>query len=1205
MWEIDRFELAYFDGKKNKWQLFGECSEHDLGSVKNEMYSYHRSLIQKLLEMIREHINKIASSNGLNFTIKNTDNVGTKVTIKQEELEKIKEIIESFSNTILSYIDEEGLTETSKKDIRAFFEELHKHLVNGNGIDYEYSFTKKQHLFDLMSLLPIEKTWDTLGIPYLENLGFQIDEDVNYKRISFIPEEETNNDKFAKSLKTLGYGVKLQLLENTGNDPIEGDYYDYCCGDMQGEEIKQYKVYGCIVDSIQKAVYRIDNVHEMNIITYPIFVLNSIHYIHIYINHYDNGKDGNKLLSLRNDWQGVHGKFDWPSKRQFFKSLIEQISIFTFQDRILYIIRHPENYNNLDLQDDECIKEMFEDNIACIFPDKDNKGVQNTQDKFLIQDDSCDIEIGYSKPPWWKEQTDEFSKYQIALVGNHQWRWLQFTVDELREIIKHGSIAAMTAIIARNLSHNIGSHVLSRWINTLNKLLEIKKVDKLKNITDRENYDQIVEEIGQDKFIRLLPELYKSLERSKPLFQYIQHRMDFIATVATSTPSSEMTMDFKKDVLNPFTDKERNKVILENIAASEGFNNIIFEENDITLPENCKRVSIPNGIIGTHAIYSILENFIRNAAKHYKGEEKGNELKIGIELKIPNRVKLNGKPKNGNEKQKKWKFDYISNVLNIKEDENDKNKQTYMLTKGEQGKIKSLFDKEEDKKALERFFYIHERYIKLRIWDVREGSCNAKVLEDLRGFLNRKGVKSKGRLVNEDGVINSDGWGIKEMVVSSNFLRKNSPEKLIGDLDGNEPSVMEIICNDDPDEISCKNDETTKCNKTCHRSDNHKDRLGIRLYLRRPKDMCIISEEKVAIDKDKFEIEYRKDVKVDKDKRLTEDIPHRLLFVNKSKKKYYEEDPMAPMRIMTYKNNVNNVKNVDDKFYLERYEEFIKELGGYVNGKELPKLSYCGGGQEFEVEYDNNKNLIKNIDNLSDYANNKNKDNIILFYYHADEPEERENVLNLLKNEKYFQPVSGKYASIKSKLGTLPTDEWYERHFLLELIESVLTRVLIIDERVSDFADNEAFHDKSVREILENMRTDCLQMDNEDITYDSIQKELEKIKALNSQKNCTQGKTLSAYKYHFLVIHQGILDKIKKSNGDPTKLIEMIDHRWMVIDSGRGVPKELKESEEARFVETSALLKMLEEYDKHGLAQTLFSLRRPLINVKTKSKEEL
>ena len=82
------------------------------------------------------------------------------------------------------------------------------------------------------------------------------------------------------------------------------------------------------------------------------------------------------------------------------------------------------------------------------------------------------------------------------------------------------------------------------------------------------------------------------------------------------------------------------------------------------------------------------------------------------------------------------------------------------------------------------------------------------------------------------------------------------------------------------------------------------------------------------------------------------------------------------------------------------------------------------------------------------------------------------------------------------------------------------------------------------------------------------------------------------HKFHFVVIHQGVLEKLGKTDADNLlKNTAISGARWKVVDSGRGVPTALMK--EARFLEISTLLKFLNEYDKHGLVQNLFASRHP------------
>jgi hypothetical protein len=199
--------------------------------------------------------------------------------------------------------------------------------------------------------------------------------------------------------------------------------------------------------------------------------------------------------------------------------------------------------------------------------------------------------------------------------------------------------SAVASIMGRNMSHNIGSHVLSYWIK-------------------REQKDQA----------------------SRDLLSYLRNRMDFIAEIATTDqPAWSTTMLLCRDILTPFF---RQTALLDYLGRSEnvhftpcnelGCGDVheqhgllsfevyrgeeqIFgwrgwaEEYDRHTQETVKSaipccfdksrvnggqyvaydvtnfplpvsedipVTIPHSLTGLHAFYCILENFIRNSVKH-------------------------------------------------------------------------------------------------------------------------------------------------------------------------------------------------------------------------------------------------------------------------------------------------------------------------------------------------------------------------------------------------------------------------------------------------------------------------------------------------------------------------------------------------------------------------------------------------------------
>lgn len=237
--------------------------------------------------------------------------------------------------------------------------------------------------------------------------------------------------------------------------------------------------------------------------------------------------------------------------------------------------------------------------------------------------------------------------------------------------------SAKAAIMSRNMSHNLGSHVMFYIKQKLNNAKKIYDANVLADIcpvgnTTVNNND--VQALSEGKIE--LPFLV-GLGR---FMNYLQERQDYIATIATDYIPANSTISFKDfiyDELKPDLRYKRHKergsslsetsgtqpknLLMEYIAFSEGYDNsnkIVLKfgsftgDNPELEPKNNHNIypykkdtaelrsleelrdfniALPGGVIGRQAFFSIMENIIRNAAKHSGHRDDG---KIEIDLDV-------------------------------------------------------------------------------------------------------------------------------------------------------------------------------------------------------------------------------------------------------------------------------------------------------------------------------------------------------------------------------------------------------------------------------------------------------------------------------------------------------------------------------------------------------------------------------------------
>ena len=206
---------------------------------------------------------------------------------------------------------------------------------------------------------------------------------------------------------------------------------------------------------------------------------------------------------------------------------------------------------------------------------------------------------GLLERQYWKEQLDVWA---IVLPK------VLLALRREREALRR----AVTGIMGRNMSHNIGSHVLARYAS----------------------------KIGNDE-----PSHGTREDQRSDLLQYLQRRMDFLADVATSDEAfwlqslslreqiNHLNWETQIDRLNgrnpddkaelttgasgpaaaiakPAEKEQTKPVLLRFITGKEGLEATVkYCGADVYF-------ACPGGEVGVHALFVILENIIRNSARH-------------------------------------------------------------------------------------------------------------------------------------------------------------------------------------------------------------------------------------------------------------------------------------------------------------------------------------------------------------------------------------------------------------------------------------------------------------------------------------------------------------------------------------------------------------------------------------------------------------
>ena len=601
------------------------------------------------------------------------------------------------------------------------------------------------------------------------------------------------------------------------------------------------------------------------------------------------------------------------------------------------------------------------------------------------------------------------------------------------EILSHGTNAAMTAIMSRNFSHNIGSHVLS----TIDKryLLDTEDCRNTIKKTNGGNHK------CNDKVIKS-----ENIPQTMDFFSYLQKRMDLIARMVGGQYTGGEPMYFVGDVLNGFFKQdlllnhlvqdqrgfEKNKIQFkiclpedekEHIFTYRGEGTTVQDENNNQVikkwecdePVNDFLVSIPDGEIGCQAFYLFLESMMRNSAK-YGFNIDAETFQITIKL------------------------------------EESENKEFYKVTIGDNLSL-----------------------------------CNGELVEKMRG-------KIEEEIVDTKGVISTKNFGIAEMREACRFLIEPFGDKYPAHEHKGKKYPLGVDC---PASQTIHYSQTKEYNCHLNNSCNH---LAYTFNLMKPQMVAIVGKDddkENSYENKKYGIEpltlnqlkskkcayqfvlfYVNDKNKDDIMNTLVDndylLPFRLLLVGDS----ISVPNSLPKRRVIICNSkdisLNNIETDENakKFIISTYEAWIKNrwlknqcanlILAFDRDDNDPIFEKYSKIENINLLSDKVNWIVdraywckekKKFNNYTKYSKYNNEDNSECKYYIYENHSCDAKARQLLGKPEltYLHNTGEKDKKIFETLFSPPYQNSFTfKYFLLGLLEAALTKVIIIDERVSE-----------------------------------------------------------------------------------------------------------------------------------------------------------
>lgn len=162
---------------------------------------------------------------------------------------------------------------------------------------------------------------------------------------------------------------------------------------------------------------------------------------------------------------------------------------------------------------------------------------------------------------------------------------------------------ALSSVMSRNLSHNIGSHVYAAL--TQEGALGAVRPEEGPYFGVKGQPFAMVKEGGTS--------LLEASRQMALLNSYIRDKMSYISEVSFRSPTTLYARALREEMIR---DLDRTRLLLNHIS---GLGSDFRFQLDLRFRDEGTtdvQIAVPDHVVGTHALYNIMENVIRNVAKH-------------------------------------------------------------------------------------------------------------------------------------------------------------------------------------------------------------------------------------------------------------------------------------------------------------------------------------------------------------------------------------------------------------------------------------------------------------------------------------------------------------------------------------------------------------------------------------------------------------